>query len=571
MHLTSLSILSFLMSLLSLTCEHIENPGTQRAAVMYLINVRTLTLEEFGSERPPYAILSHTWDVEEVSFADFHNTSKRNGLKGFTKIKQACEQASADRLEYAWVDTCCINKDSSAELSESINSMFKWYSDAAVCYAFLIDLPEDVKLPITDSNVLARCKWFSRGWTLQELLAPREIVFFNTAWKKVNRSQLQLVLGQVTGIPDDILSKKKKLADVSVADRMRWASRRQTKREEDIAYCLLGIFDVNMPMVYGEGKKAFIRLQEEIVRNIQDDTLFAWEATGESALEAPFRGLFASSPAEFAHVGGLTPFHPSIAGSTNIVGSGRIVLNCSLHDRISGQSVVGLKCLRTGDLSKAVGINVVRAENNIWLRSNPSNTLLCAHGPRRDLNFQRHVEKRQAQLLNDAFLNRGVRLAALPRGVSLSAVNGHQQYSAWDPALVYPISDIFGGIMFEITVSDSGWDMVESVYLGVWPESAVDNTYRLTLSKKRRTSETDRLLDIRQDTQQAAHGIVGSFYRLWVSEEDETVGGSKILALTVNCDVVARRFGKECEVKSAIVGVLFVYFLFAVWLLRTFP
>jgi hypothetical protein len=476
---------------------------------MYLINIKTLTLEEFASHPPKYAILSHTWSDGEVTFDDFHDTERRESLEGFDKIKRTCEQARLDGLEYAWIDTCCINKISSAELSESINSMFKWYSDAAVCYALLEDLPEDVELPITDPSVLADCRWFSRGWTLQELLAPRDIVFFDSAWKRIHKNEVVQILGQVTGIPNDVLSKKTALGDVSVANRMSWASERQTKREEDMAYCLLGVFDVNMPMLYGEGgKRAFIRLQEEIVRNIQDDTLFAWEATEESAAEAPFRGLFASSPAEFAGIGNLIPFHPSTAAPTNVLGNGRVVLSCSIHDRTRDRAVAGLKCVRSRDLSHTVGIPIVRIENNVWLRANPSSTVRCSHGPHDELTFQRHTEKREAKLTNNLF-GGGLRLAPLPRGIKLCRVLPERRFSNWDPDAIYPLADLFGGITFELSVSRSSpsqdWDSAESFYIEVRAKSAVENTYVFNL---RETSpalmalETDALLSTSQETQE---------------------------------------------------------------------
>ncbi|KAK0655719.1 hypothetical protein B0T16DRAFT_424448 [Cercophora newfieldiana] len=200
---------------------------------MRLINTATLQFEEFIRQNiPEYAILSHTWEEEEVSFADI--------------ILKTCEIAQSEGHGYAWVDTCCIDKSSSAELTEAINSMFKWYQNAKVCYAFLSDFPASA-----DSNeALEICRWFTRGWTLQELIAPRDVTFFRQDWTKPLRS-------------------------IAVAQKMSWAAFRETTRVEDMAYSLLGIFDVNMPMLYGEGEKAFRRLQEEIIRSTSDLSILA--------------------------------------------------------------------------------------------------------------------------------------------------------------------------------------------------------------------------------------------------------------------------------------------------------
>ncbi|EHK17332.1 uncharacterized protein TRIVIDRAFT_137229, partial [Trichoderma virens Gv29-8] len=244
---------------------------------MRLIDTSTLELIWFPKAPPPYAILSHTWGLDEVTFADFTNVPKRESKAGFSKIKQTCKQALKDGLSYAWVDTCCINKESSSELSEAINSMFRWYRDAAICYAYLEDVPEETNSSITNSSLINHCRWFTRGWTLQELLAPWDIVFFAANWATIGRKTgLGATIEQITGIPRAILTGDSRLDQVSVASRMNWAAKRQTTREEDIAYCLMGVFDVNMPMMYGEGKKAFIRLQEEILRQTEDDSLFAW-------------------------------------------------------------------------------------------------------------------------------------------------------------------------------------------------------------------------------------------------------------------------------------------------------
>src|SRR3569833_1388030 len=142
---------------------------------MKLINVETLLLEDFiGSNVPPYAILSHTWEADEVSFQDW-GQSDTPSKKGYQKILMTCVLArQRTDVKYAWVDTCCIDKSSSSELTEAINSMFGWYKNSAVCFAYLSDLE-----PAAEVGDLRQCRWFTRGWTLQELIAPKHVVFFN--------------------------------------------------------------------------------------------------------------------------------------------------------------------------------------------------------------------------------------------------------------------------------------------------------------------------------------------------------------------------------------------------------
>ncbi|KAJ4855764.1 heterokaryon incompatibility protein (HET) domain-containing protein [Trichoderma breve] len=232
---------------------------------MRLINTRTLKLQQFLGKPPPYAILSHTWGQEEVSFQDFQSPERRERLAGFSKINATCKKAYSHGLDYAWVDTCCIDKTSSAELSESINSMFKWYKNSAIAYAFLEDYPSPNR-------------WFTRGWTLQELIAPEQLEFYNRSWDKVaEKTAIAKELAVITGIDAFVLDGSAPLQQVSVGRRLSWAANRETTREEDLAYCLFGLFDVNMPLIYGEGGKAFLRLQEHILQQSDDHTIFAWD------------------------------------------------------------------------------------------------------------------------------------------------------------------------------------------------------------------------------------------------------------------------------------------------------
>jgi len=241
---------------------------------MWLINTTTLQLKEFyPSKAPPYAILSHTWGDDEVTFRDMASPSATT-KKGYAKIIQTCRLASGQNLAYAWIDTCCIDKSSSAELTESINSMFKWYEKAEVCYAFLEDLPPGGM----DRDAFGSCRWFTRGWTLQELLAPRRLHFYDMEWTVVGfKDDLVDSITAITRIPVDVITGKRPISDYCVGSRMSWSAGRQTTREEDRAYSLLGIFGIAMPLIYGEGPGAFRRLQEEIIRRFNDLTIFGWE------------------------------------------------------------------------------------------------------------------------------------------------------------------------------------------------------------------------------------------------------------------------------------------------------
>ncbi|KAH7146502.1 heterokaryon incompatibility protein-domain-containing protein, partial [Dactylonectria macrodidyma] len=264
---------------------------------MRLINARTLKLEVFNDPVPtPYAILSHTWDGDEVSFEDMKDlNTARKKTASFSKIEATCRLVLGEGLDYVWVDTCCIDKSSSAELSEAINSMFRWYKNAIYCLAFLSDFSSGHDL-IGASAAARKCRWFSRGWTLQELIAPAVVRFYNADWNFLGTKYGSAKeIETITGIDQGVLKSHTHLAAISLAKRMSWAATRRTTRIEDMAYCLLGVFDVTMPMLYGEGPRAFARLQEEILRKTTDLSLFAWRASEDSE----YCSVLAKSPAEF--------------------------------------------------------------------------------------------------------------------------------------------------------------------------------------------------------------------------------------------------------------------------------
>jgi hypothetical protein len=274
---------------------------------MRLLHSTLFKLVEFMErDLPPYAILSHTWEMEEVSFQEMQSGDAKR-RKGYSKIEGCCKVAAVWGFEYVWVDTCCIDKTSSAELSEAINSMFSWYQKADVCYVYLSDyLFPSRKDNSLDEESFKNSRWFTRGWTLQELIAPESVIFFNNTWHDIGtKHSLGSLISEITEIQVEALMGAK-LEDFSVAQRMCWASRRQTSRIEDEAYSLMGIFGVHMPMLYGEGVHAFIRLQEEIIKISTDHTIFAW-ATSFPTTRHYTGGLLADCPSTFANTKFIVP------------------------------------------------------------------------------------------------------------------------------------------------------------------------------------------------------------------------------------------------------------------------
>jgi hypothetical protein len=226
--------------------------------------------EFFGNNIPEYAILSHRWEAEEVTFADLSNGASKE-MAGYGKIRFCGEHAKRDGLQYFWVDTCCIDKSNSTELAEAINSMFRWYQKAVKCYVYLSDVSKkkrkasDLFSECTWESAFRASEWFRRGWTLQELLAPRSVEFFSRECEQLgNKITLEQQIHEITSIPT-IALRESPLSRFDVNTRLSWATNRQTTREEDKAYSLFGIFDIQMPLLYGEGEdKAFRRLREEI-------------------------------------------------------------------------------------------------------------------------------------------------------------------------------------------------------------------------------------------------------------------------------------------------------------------
>ncbi|KAK1833962.1 heterokaryon incompatibility protein-domain-containing protein [Podospora conica] len=356
---------------------------------MWLIDAATLRLEYFAipEKAPAFAILSHTWGDDELSFAQFQSLRDTDPLKntrGYEKIRKTCELALQSDIPYAWVDTCCIDKSSSAELSEAINSMFDYYQRSEICYAYLSDWEPDISWeslaplggwpqpepnlrpekesraepkssatqpqpslepqpmsaaqptsgsqahPTADpsqmrepgsasgdpeSSLVEECsarqdlplRWFTRGWTLQEVIAPRVVEFFDASWQSRGFKHYETVrqhLSRITGIASKVIynGSVEIVNTICLGQRMSWAAYRETSRLEDTAYCLIGIFQIHMPLLYGEGDKAFLRFQQEIVRHTTDLSIFAWD--GDSGRY--FSNIFAPHPRQFAGLGTCT-------------------------------------------------------------------------------------------------------------------------------------------------------------------------------------------------------------------------------------------------------------------------
>lgn len=276
---------------------------------MRLLHSTDLKFREiFEHEIPkyPYAILSHRWGslTEEVSYEEFL-AGKKDESPGLQKIKSFCKWAAASGYKWVWIDTCCIDKRSSAELSEAINSMYAWYKQSSLCVVYLRDT-------FFTTDDLTEDDWFTRGWTLQELIAPPFLVFVTTDWQVIgwkSEPRIASAVSSHTGISRRVLAGRIDIKNVSVARRMSWMANRTTSNVEDMAYCLLGIFDVNMPLLYGEKCKAFQRLQLEILEQYEDESIFAWSMQEDHAADSAFHGLLAKTPSQFARCGNVVAMY----------------------------------------------------------------------------------------------------------------------------------------------------------------------------------------------------------------------------------------------------------------------
>ncbi|KAI0965418.1 heterokaryon incompatibility protein-domain-containing protein [Xylaria arbuscula] len=359
-------------------------------------------------KQPKYAILSHTWGwfdentglwghkADEVTYNERHKFS--NPFEGslhpdkqtaYQKIYYACRRALDLGCDNVWIDTCCIDKSNSAELTESINSMFSWYSDAAVCLVYLADSPGPPQMLDGDRYLFWRlyternklCRWFSRCWTLQELLASKKLEFYDGGWTHIgtledesptNSGWLINEISEITRVDTQALLGRVPLWEYSVEAKMSWASSRKCGRPEDMAYSLLGIFDIHMPLIYGEGAKAaFQRLQLEIIKSTPDLSLFAWHTT-KPLLEGQFCSILADSPSQFR-------FHRricrSIPESHHTMTNKGIQMTAIIHRVLTEGKERYFLCLEDqGAPSKAIGIFVRKIGYDVFQRSEESLT-----------------------------------------------------------------------------------------------------------------------------------------------------------------------------------------------------
>lgn len=353
---------------------------------MWLIHVDTKILEEFfGRGIPPYAILSHTWTTgQEVTFQEMKSAAGKapqSSKNGWSKIDMTCRQAALDGLEYAWVDTCCIDKSSSADLSEAINSMFRWYQRAQICYVFLPDLEFDPAVleapPEALEDAIKHCRWFTRSWTLQELIAPLHIKFFDASWRFCfTKADASTVLARISGIDVDILEHTKDLSAVSVAQKMSWAATRESTRIEDAAYSLLGMFGINMPMLYGEEENAFRRLQTEIISSYPDLSILAWRhpqedpEDGSTDVSELLSGVMASSPLQFRDCGEFESLQDLSSVDFSMSNRG-IKLNAPFQlQSLHGVTTLVLPVFRIGDVIH--GVQMRNLGMGSFARQNPS-------------------------------------------------------------------------------------------------------------------------------------------------------------------------------------------------------
>lgn len=369
-----------------------------------------------GKSVDRYAILSHTWDAEgqELSYQDWQVWLRKDSgfeeiqiRSGFTKIMDTCHMAKKMGYSQVWIDTICIDKSSSAELSEAINSMFAFYTHSAVCLAFLSDVNE-----ADGDEGFMRSRWFTRGWTLQELLAPKDVQFFDRRWKPLcSKYQLEEtgLISKTTGIPNLYLLNIRPLSSASIAERMSWAAKRVTTRVEDASYCLLGIFDINMPLLYGEADKALLRLQEEILKVSTDQSIFTWSwlpefcnsfmgpgGTSWVTFLAPDVRCFANTASTYGPVD-WEP-HEDVAGRIYSMTNLGLQIRLPLIHTCSNRSYAPLRIRRLDDLGNSVFcVPVMKVSSGTFIR--------CGW-PDKPVAFPRWVLKRHLRHADNIFLGR---------------------------------------------------------------------------------------------------------------------------------------------------------------------
>lgn len=301
---------------------------------MKLLNTRTLQVHQALLQPPPYASLSYTWS----------GTSDESTAPTLTQRQSACTEARRLGLEWLWLQSLCIDRSSAADISESINFLFRVFQDSAVCLVSLgdVSLEAGKTTPEVAGNLLRKSRWLRRIWTLTELIASKEIIFFDRDWRQFGtKTSLLCELSDATRIDLPVLEDSQCLSEFSIGRRMSWASACSYDREEDLAYALIGLFSVSMTILYGEGYLAFLRLQDEILKSTDDASLFCWQAGPHATQE--YRGLFARSPAEFSHFASIPPIGPlRIHGDVQLTSAGVVIKDVSVSHGFGSDIVLPL-------------------------------------------------------------------------------------------------------------------------------------------------------------------------------------------------------------------------------------
>jgi hypothetical protein len=210
-------------------------------------------------------------DITRCPLSDVENPARQ--LVGFSKVEGACKLAADDGYDWIWIDSCCIDKESSADVDKSINSMWTYYSRSNICYVYMADIRD---CEAGRGISFQKSEWFTRGWTLQELIAPFYVEFYAADWSPIGtKLERHEEIAAITTIESHLLAQNRSIEVYGSAERFSWAAHRQVTQEEDEAYSLLGLFQIHMPMLYGEGRaRAFARLQEAIYLSTCDDSIF---------------------------------------------------------------------------------------------------------------------------------------------------------------------------------------------------------------------------------------------------------------------------------------------------------
>ncbi|QIW96347.1 hypothetical protein AMS68_001865 [Peltaster fructicola] len=252
----------------------------------------------------PYAILSHTWGrpEEEVTYQDVIS-GKAQEKPAYAKITFLLEQAKKDKLNRVWIDTCCINKYNASELGESINLMYQWYAKSKVCYVFLSDVNTTLRGPVDWQIDFCQSRWFKRGWTLQELIAPSRVEFFDRTSRHLgSRETLSQLVYECSGIPPNVLHGAS-LDGIPFPQRLTWMSERKTMKSEDVSYCLLGLMEISLPFNYGEGGTAARqRLFKEIERKHGQRVADELRLTSPQDLKRPVQSQDNFQPGELVEL-----------------------------------------------------------------------------------------------------------------------------------------------------------------------------------------------------------------------------------------------------------------------------